>query len=152
MLGGLVAGEGCFTLAAASPPKRRDGSPRLRFVFSISMASRDRPLLVALSEFLGVGSIQDALPRNERWLPQSRYAIGSRVAHRLVTIPFADEFLLPCAKRDQFDTWRRRFEEYESRYPTRIGLGPSECSEPGCDAPVRGRGLCRSHYYRATGY
>ncbi len=34
----------------------------------------------------------------------------------------------------------------------RLGKGPSGCSEFGCDRPVRGRRLCRSHYYRATGY
>ena len=32
------------------------------------------------------------------------------------------------------------------------GKGLSTCSVEGCDRPVRGRGLCRRHYYRATGY
>ena len=152
MLGGLIAGEGCFNIVVAHPPNRRDGSTRLRFVFSVHMASRDRSLLESLHDFLGIGSINDQPPRSERWLPSSRFSIGSRLGHRLVTIPFGDEFLLPCAKRDQFDRWKHAFEDYERRHPTRIGLGPSSCSEEGCDMPVRGRGLCRSHYYRATGY
>lgn len=139
-------------MTAATPATRHDGSERLRFVFSVSMADRDAQLLETLKEFLGVGSLRHSKPRNVRWLPQVHYAIGSRVAHRLVMIPFADEFLLPGAKRTQFERWRVRFEEYERDNPTRIGEGPSECSEPGCDRPVRGRGLCRSHYYLATGY
>ena len=56
------------------------------------------------------------------------------------------------AKRDQFDRWREEFDTYERAHPTQWGRGPSTCSEPGCHKPVRGRGLCRSHYYRATGY
>jgi hypothetical protein len=116
------------------------------------MANRDRPLLNALHELLGVGSICDRQSRNARWLPTATFSVSSRLAHRSVTIPFFDEYLLPCAKRQQFDAWRGEFEEYERRHPTRISLGPSPCSEPGCDRPVRGRGLCRSHYYLATGY
>jgi hypothetical protein len=152
MLGGVVAGEGSFTCTAATPPTRKDGSARIRFVFSISMASRDRELITALHEFLGVGSVAEIPSPNGRWLPQTRLSVGSRLAHRVATIPFADEFLMPCAKRDQFERWRNQFEQYERLHPTRIGFGPSTCAEDGCDKPVRGRGLCRSHYYRATGY
>jgi hypothetical protein len=68
------------------------------------------------------------------------------------TILFVDAHLLPCAKRRQFDQWRRDLDEYERRHPNRFGTGPSPCSVAGCDKPVRGRGLCRSHYDRATGY
>jgi hypothetical protein len=148
----VVAGEGSFWSTAATPALRKDGSPRVRFVFAISMASRDRKLILALREFLGVGALEEIPSPKERWLPQTRLTVGSRLAHRMATIPFADEFLLPCAKREQFERWRAQFEEYERRYPTRRGFGPSPCSQPGCDKPVRGRGLCRSHYYRATGY
>jgi hypothetical protein len=151
-LGGLIAGEGSFSVTAATPPTRQDGSERLRFIFSISMADRDGALLSNLKDLLGVGSLRWSPSRNGRWLPQVRYSIGSRLAHRLVTIPFMDEYLLASAKRYQFDSWRTHFEAYERQHPTRIGLGPSECSEPGCDKPVRGRGLCRAHYYRATGH
>jgi hypothetical protein len=152
VLGGLIAGEGHFGITPAHPPTRKDGSERLRFVFSISMASRDESLIMLVHEALGVGSIEHRPSPNGRWLPHTRLTVNSRLSHRLATIPFVDEFLLPCAKRDQFDRWRQEFECYEEAHPTRIGLGPSPCSEPGCDQPVRGRGLCRSHYYRATGY
>jgi hypothetical protein len=151
-LAGLVAGEGSFSVTNDDPPTRMDGSLRRRFVFSITMASRDRPLLDAMHELFGVGSVRDQAAANERWLPTTTYSVSSRLAHRAVTIPFFEEHLLPCAKRRQFDRWRAELEAYDRRYPTRIGLGPSTCSEPGCDMPVRGRGLCRSHYYRATGY
>jgi hypothetical protein len=125
---------------------------RRRFAFAVTMARRDRPLLQSLQELFGVGSLVDRVPQNPRWLPTATFSVSSRLAHRGVTIPFFDQHLLPCAKRRQFDAWRSEFEEYEQRHPTRIGLGPSVCSEPGCELPVRGRGLCRRHYYRATGY
>src|SRR3954453_22735468 len=57
-LAGVVAGEGCFTVTVARPP-RVDGSTRLRFVFSLAMATRDRPLLESLRDALGYGSIND---------------------------------------------------------------------------------------------
>ena len=63
-----------------------------------------------------------------------------------------ERYLLPCAKKRQFEQWRADLDSYEALHPTRWGRGPSPCSEPGCERPVRGRGLCRAHYCRATGH
>ena len=150
-LGGFVAGEGTFVVTRKQPPYA-DGSPRLRFVFQVTVATRDRPLLEALHQFLGLGSLRDTPRRSERWLPQTTLVVNSLRAHHAATIPFADRFLLPCAKRRQFEEWRQRLEAHEVDHPNRYGKGRSVCSAPGCDGLVRGRGLCRSHYYRATGY
>ncbi len=150
-LGGFVAGEGCFCTSL----QRRfyaDGSPRFRFVFTVRMAQRDRPLLVALQSFLGVGSIVDALARRSHWLPQSTYTVTSLRAHHAAIIPFAEQFLLPCAKRTQFQRWREQMAAQEAAHPNRWGLGPADCTRSGCMRPVRGRGLCRVHYYEVTGY
>jgi hypothetical protein len=116
------------------------------------MAQRDRPLLEALREFLGYGSLYDRSPPNGRWQPTVTFTVNSITAHRFATIPFADQFLLPSAKRTQFELWRRALDSYEKAHPNRYGKGRSSCSEPGCDRPVRGRGLCRTHYYGVTGY
>jgi hypothetical protein len=119
----------------------------------VSVAERDVGFLHAMRTFLGGrGSIRRDDRGNPRWQPIACYSISSRKAVREVVIPFCDTFLLPGAKRDQFDIWRASFEAYEDAHPTQWGRGPSTCSEPGCSKPVRGRGLCRSHYYRATGY
>lgn len=150
-LAGMVAGEGCFHIARRSLTFS-DGSPRLRFVFSVSMASRDRPLLEALQCFLGCGCLNDAPPRQAHWQPTSTLCIASNKAHRAATIPFAEQFLFPSAKRQQFEHWRDALYAYERDRPSRYGRGPSACTEEGCERPVRGRGLCRSHYYRVTGY
>lgn len=147
----MVAGEGCFSVGRRTVTFT-DGSPRLRFVFTVSMATRDRPMLEALQQFLGYGCITDASPRRPGWQPMSSFCVASNRAHHAATIPFADRFLLPSAKRRQFEQWRDALVKYERERPSRYGRGPSACSEPGCDKPVRGRGLCRSHYYRATGY
>ena len=151
-LGGLVAGEGCFSITRASTQPRRDGSTRLRFVFSLTMATRDREIVEALRNRLGVGSIEFKRPRDPRHLEQVRLTVNSRRAHFLATIPFMERYLLPSAKRDQYERWRDALIEHERAHPSKFGKGPSPCSEPGCYRPVRGRGLCRSHYYRATGY
>ena len=150
-LGGFVAGEGCFV---NSPLRKtyRDGAPNRRFLFQVAVASRDRPMLDALREYLGFGSIRTAPPLREHWQPQCVYSVNSRRAHFSATIPFMERYLLPSAKRVQYERWRDALIEHEHAHPSKYGKGPSPCSEPGCDKPVRGRGLCRSHYYRATGY
>lgn len=151
VLGGLVAGEGSFIVTRKLPPFA-DGAPRLRFVVQVTMASRDRPLLEDLQAFLGYGSLYDRPPQNSRWLPTVSFTINSISAHRAVTIPFAERYLLPCAKREQFEQWHQALRAFDVAHPSRWGRGPSLCSEPDCERPVRGRGLCRAHYYRATGY
>jgi hypothetical protein len=128
-----------------------DGSPRLRFIFDLEVADRDRPLLVDLRELLGCGAIRDR-QRDPRWQPSSAYRISSAAQHRAATIPFAERFLPPSAKRDQFLRWRDALLAYERDRPTQWGRGRSTCRVHGCDLPVRGQGLCRSHYHRATGH
>jgi hypothetical protein len=153
VLGGFVAGEGSFFTARRSERFARDGSQRLRFVFQVAVAERDLGMLVALRAFLGCGSIHRQV-RGDRpdHLPIVTFTVKSNRAHRARTIPFAREFLLPSAKRDQLERWVERLDAYERDRPTRYGRGPSGCSVAGCERPVRGRGMCRSHYYRATGH
>jgi hypothetical protein len=76
----------------------QDGTPRLRFVFQVGMAVRDRPLLESLQFFLSAGRIVDFQPRKPGWLPISRFEICDLRCHQRATIPFAERFLLPCAK------------------------------------------------------
>ena len=151
VLGGLVAGEGSFYVV-----RRRetfaDGSPRLRFVFALSMAAWDRDLVQALRDFLGVGRIEEHAARQAHHQPTCRLLISSAKDHHSAVIPFSDAFIPPSQKRVQFEAWRDALLTYERERLTQYGRGRSTCSEPGCDRPVRGRGLCRSHYHRGTGY
>jgi hypothetical protein len=151
VLGGLVAAEGSFVVSRVTTP-HANGDPRVRFVFQLTMARRDRALLEALRQYLGFGSIGDRTPSNPRWQPQSTFVINSRHAHRAATIPFAERFLQSCDKRRQFELWVQAMDVYDRAHPSRYLKGPGTCAEPGCESPVRGRGLCRRHYYRATGY
>ncbi len=149
-LGGLVAAEGSFTTGRQGV--YRDGSERVRFVFQVRMATRDRPLLEALRSFLGFGSVSDAPARRTTWQPTSTFTINSRRAHHTATIPFAETYLLASNKREQFEAWRDAFLAHEVAHPSNYGKGRSPCSIDGCTLPVRGRGLCRRHYDRATGW
>jgi hypothetical protein len=150
-LGGLVAGEGYFSIIERND-SFADGSPRLRFRFGISMARRDRPMLERLQTVLGAGTIRNQTPKNPKHLPTAALTIDSSRIHRAVTIPFFEQVLLPSKKRDQFLRWRDALLSYERNRPTRWGRGAAPCTVEGCDKPVRGRGLCRSHYFRVTGY
>ena len=91
-------------------------------------------------------------PRRARWQPTVSYTVSGRRRHPRSVIPFCDTFLIAGAKRTQYLRWRERFRTYEARFPSNWGAGPSPCAIAGCDKPVRGRGLCRAHYYEATGY
>ena len=150
-LGGFVAGEGWFGTIRRPERFAADSSPRLRFVFAVAVAERDRLVLDALRTFLGAGSVTLTPARLPQHLPGATFAVVSSVQHRRSTIPFAARYLRPSAKRAQFQRWREQLDQYERERPTRYGRGPSPCSVAGCDRPVRGRGLCRVHYYRATG-
>jgi hypothetical protein len=121
----------------------------MRFRFGVTVATRDLPILEALHMFLGVGSFHARPAPRAGWQPTSTLTVASFRAHRAGTIPFADHFLVPSAKRDQYQRWRDELLRYDDARPMRQR---STCSEPGCAGLVRGRGLCRSHYYRATGY
>jgi hypothetical protein len=124
----------------------------LSFGFAVTIARRDRPVLEALATFLGHGTIRDKPPGRAHHQPLSVFSISSIRGHRAATIPFAEKFLLPSQKRRQFEAWRDSIDAYQARRPTQHGRGRSQCTMPGCDKPVRGRSLCRSHYYRVTGY
>ena len=150
-LAGFVAGEGWFGTKQGGRFVR-DGSLRLRFVFGVTIARRDRRVLEALAGFLGYGAIRDKPPGKPHHQPLSEFSISSVLMHRAATIPFAQTFLLPSQKRNQFEAWVQSMDAYEERRPSQYGRGRSRCSMPGCTGPVRGRSLCRSHYYRATGY
>lgn len=147
--GGFVAGEGWFGVTRRLPPYG-DGAPRLRFVFAVAIASRDRAILDELHEFLGFGSIREQRPRNPAHLPISTLTVASIRAHQAATIPFGERYLPSSQKRNQFEQWRDKLQHHLVRRRPREER--STCSMLGCDKFVRGRGLCRSHYYRATGY
>jgi hypothetical protein len=149
-LAGVIAGEGCFLVGSLDA--RVDGSPRLRFRFSMQMADRDEAILEALRRSIGVGSISHEPPRHLNCQPTATYSVSGRKGLREALIPFCDRYLLTSHKRTQYLRWREQFTAYEERFPSNWGAGPSPCSVPGCDKPVRGRGLCRAHYYRETGY
>jgi hypothetical protein len=150
-LGGVVAGEGHFGVRRR-PETFADGSPRLRFVFAIEMRDEDGDLLEALASGFGCGSIYSRPARRPGHASSRSFEVGAIADHHRATIPFARVFMPRSAKQQQFDAWCTDLLAYERNRPTQWGRGPSTCSESGCDRPVRGRGLCRSHYYRATGH
>jgi hypothetical protein len=149
--GGLIAGEGSY-IETRNGDHFVSGEPRKRFVFSLTMASWDEPLVRGLQSFLGVGGVFSTPPRESHWQPTTTLRVQSHLANRQVVIPFSEGFLPPSNKRAQFRRWRDALNSYESAHPNRWGNGPSICSIAGCDRPVRGQGLCRRHYYRVTGY
>jgi hypothetical protein len=149
MLAGFVAGEGSFVVTPRQPP-RKDGTARLRFVFDVTVAARDRPMLEALRAVLGRGCITDQRAARAHWQPTCNFRIASITGHLSATVPWADAHLATSYKRRQYEAWRAELVAYAATHPRKPGR--SRCSTPGCTEFVRGRGLCRRHYYRATGY
>jgi len=152
LLGGLVAGEGCFRRTERRE-RFTDGTPRVRFVFELSLAAVDRPLIEALHQLLGcAGSVRERAPRRPGWQPETCLTIASERSHLDHTIPFAERFLDDCHKRTQFEAWRDELLSYRHRRDVLRPPGRAHCRIVGCEDLVRGRGLCRRHYYEATGW
>ena len=153
MLGGLVAGEGCYTRSLRRDPFVRDGSPRYRFMFAVTMAERDRQIIELLKNVLACGSIYVGSPSKPHHQPTVSLQVTKEADLLGAVVPFSETFLLPVsAKRRQFDKWHESLLTYLRDRPSQYGRGPSRCSVEGCERPVRGRGLCRSHYHQLTGY
>lgn len=127
--GGVVAGEGCFCVTRQRPRFVADGSERKRFVFLVTMATRDRPLLEQLHAFLGVGSLRDSPPGRQGWQPTTTFTVNSIRAHRAAVIPFSERYLLETAKWRQFEGWRDTMQRYWDSLPAkhRWGSGRSIC-------------------------
>jgi hypothetical protein len=78
-----VAGEGSF-VATRALPNRVDGSTRSRVVFKTGVASRDRPMLLALQALLGGnGSVQDLPPAKAHW--QTAFRVFDQLAPAIRT-------------------------------------------------------------------
>ena len=118
----------------------------------MTMADRDLAAVTALRDFIAVGSVMHRPPQRPNWLPTVTLSVTGRRGIRDSLIPFCDAYLIAGHKRAQYLRWREQFHDYETRFPSNWGAGPSPCAVAGCDRPVRGRGLCRAHYYEATGY
>jgi hypothetical protein len=67
---------------------RRFATGRLRFLFDVTVATRDRAILEELGATLGHGSITDSLPKRGHFEPTRQFRIASLKAHRAATIPF----------------------------------------------------------------
>ena len=149
-LGGVVAGEGHFGVTRKRPDFTtgearltirvlgRDGDPR----HGGARSAAEHPAL---------RFDPGRTPTQPHWQPIAYFSITSQRAHHAAVIPFADRYLVPGAKRDQFERWRSASYAYESFTRADMAVVPPR-AVPGCAEPVRGRGLCRRHYYRATGY
>ena len=117
------------------------------------MADRDRAIVELLKGYLGCGLLRDVPPRQPHHLPAVSYSVSRERDLLDRVIPFSDRFLLAdSAKEKQYRQWRDWLLAYRRDRPTQWGRGPSTWSVDGCERPVRGRGLCRSHYHQVTGY
>jgi hypothetical protein len=96
-LAGFVAAEGTFV-------RSRDGR---RFRFAVALGATDAGTCELLHHFLGVGSVRTYPKRKAHHDDEVVFAVTSRGALREVVVPFLDEHLRPCHKRQQYEVWRR---------------------------------------------
>lgn len=152
-LGGFVAGEGCFSVHRVGVPSDT-GSTRVRFRFSVMVAERDAALVSTLHRHLnGAGGVHRSPARRAGWQPTVSLQVTAIGDHLRATIPFAEQFLHPASRKyDQFQRWNECLQSYRRERARRAAARPMWCTTPGCDRPIRARGLCRGCYWRATGH
>ena len=93
-LAGFVAAEGCFAHSGA------------RFRLAVALADDDVAGVELLRAFTGVGTICRSPPRSERTKGAVIWAVQSRVELLDVVVPWLDDHLAPCHKRQQYEAWR----------------------------------------------
>jgi hypothetical protein len=130
-----VAGEGTFT-----------GTNR-KYTFAVALGEVDAASCELLHSFFGVGHVYHYPRRKPHYDDEVVFQVR-KTAHLVrVIIPFMDEHLPPSFKREQFAAWRADvIDHWEYGIKRR-----RQCSMDGCERPQRGRGLCRTHYYRVYG-
>jgi hypothetical protein len=134
-IGGFVAAEGNFRAVGQRP----------RFAFAVGLGAADSQSCEALYAFFGVGSIHRRARRREQCDDEVTFQVQGLRDLVDVVVPFMDYHLPPSHKRDQYQRWRQELLTYWDYKARRR----RPCSVEGCDAPSRGFGLCRHHYYLA---
>ena len=134
-VGGFVAAEGNFRVVG-EPPK---------FVFAVALGASDSGTCEALKVFFGAGTLHRRARRRLHYDDEISFQVRALRDLVEVTVPFMDEHLPPSHKRDQYQRWRQKLVPYWEEKARRR----RPCSIDGCDAPSRGFGLCRHHYFLA---
>lgn len=107
-LAGFVAAEGSFS---HSPPRR--------FRFAISLGATDSTMCTVARAFLGVGHISTSPRRQPHYDDEVSFQVQSLWDLVEVVVPFMDEHLPPCHKRDQYLAWRAALLDYWDHPPRR---------------------------------
>lgn len=101
VLAGFVAAEGSFI---HSPPRR--------FKFAVSLGATDTAMCTAIRGLLGVGRVTGSPRRQQHHDDEVTYQVQSLHDLVEVVVPFMDEHLPPCHKRDQYFAWRAELLAY----------------------------------------
>lgn len=99
-LAGFVAGEGCFSLGL----QKLSGTPTA--AFSIRLRSDDKPALLDIQRFLGVGRVDDLRP-DARCHPCSTYVVTKIPDLATVVAPLFEAYPLHAKKADDFTAWKQ---------------------------------------------
>ncbi len=131
---GFVAAEGNFRVVG-KPPK---------FVFAVALGASDAGTCEALHAFFGAGTLHRRARRRAHYDDEVSFQVRALRDLVEVVVPFMDEHLPLSFKHDQYQWWRQQLVTYWDEDARRR----RPCSVDGCDAPSRGFGLCRRHYYQ----
>jgi LAGLIDADG DNA endonuclease family protein len=134
-IAGFVAGEGTFT-----------GTKNTN-VFAVMLGEVDAETCELLQSFFGVGHVYHYSRRQPHYDDFVVFQVRKTADLVHVIIPFMDEHLPSSYKRQQYDAWRCKVLDFWE-----FGMKRRRsCTVDGCERPQRGRGVCRTHYYRLYG-
>jgi len=130
-VGGVVAGEGCFTRTGI-PPK---------FTFSLGLGAADATTCSLLESLFGVGFLVHSARRRPHYDDEVSFQVRGLKDLVTVIVPFMDEHLPRSYKRVQYEAWRAELVDYWDHRAKRV----RPCEVSGCDEPRRAQGLCWRH-------
>jgi hypothetical protein len=135
-LAGFIAAEGCFTQSGT------------RFRFAIGLGATDAGMCELALTKIGAGFVRYYGRRKPHYDDEVVFVVQATEDLVELVVPFMDEHLdRESHKYRQYATWRAKLLEYWEHGARRC----RPCTIEGCEAPQRGKGVCRKHYYALYG-
>ena len=110
---GFVDGEGCFSVSTFRNRTTKSGYQTL-FEFVVTQGERSKSALEAIRSYFGCGGIYVNRRYDNHNYNLLRYCVRRKNDLKEKIIPFFTKYQLQTTKREQFETFCRKFKDRES--------------------------------------
>lgn len=123
---GFVDGEGCFSVSTFKNNTTKSGYQTL-FEFVVTQGEKSREALESIQKYFGCGGIYPNRRHDNHAHDLLRYCVRRKRDLKEKIIPFFTRYPLKTAKRQQFESFCKKFQDLESSETIR--QGPSKADK-----------------------